>query len=136
QHTPEEKGAMDTATTAQSDNGFEIFGTLKDERGEPIVAAIVEISNQGTVTGRTLTDFDGNYSVTALEGGSYDVTFSYLGKERTITGVDTRKSKTRVCGQLAVFDGRSITGAVHIWNSRPIPEPPGRKTHRAGDNLP
>src|SRR5690606_35987847 len=95
QHSIEEKGTADSTTTAHSGKGFEIYGTLKDERGEPIVAAIVEISNQGTVTGRALTDFDGNYSATTLKGGNYDVKFSYLGKERIIKGVNTKKQKTK-----------------------------------------
>jgi hypothetical protein len=67
--------------------GSGIKGTLTDEKGNPIVNANVLVSEGGMQKGRDLTDFDGHYSVKPLGGGRYDVKFSYLGKELTITNV-------------------------------------------------
>ena len=70
--------------------GAGIKGTLKDENGNPVVNANVEVTSGGIVSGRALTDFDGMYTVRPLSGGNYDVKFSYLGKELVITGVSFR----------------------------------------------
>ncbi len=67
--------------------GAGVKGILKDEQGNPIVNANVEVTQGGIVSGRELTDFDGNYTVRPLNGGRYDVKFSYLGRSVTVTGV-------------------------------------------------
>lgn len=77
QHIPSAKQREEAAKKENSANGFEIFGTLKDEKGNPIINARVEASEGNVVKGRALTDFDGNYSIKPLESGEYDVRFLY-----------------------------------------------------------
>jgi hypothetical protein len=116
---------------------FEIGGTLVDKRGVPIVHALVEVSEQGIIKGRAFTDFDGNYSITSLERGRYDLRFSYAGEELLVPNVEVQKPKTKVCGALNT-NSTMMRGAVIISKdlSRWPLEPAGQKTHRAGDNLP
>src|SRR5690606_36448343 len=63
-----------------------IRGTIIDEsNGEPLIGATAVI--EGTTTG-SATDFDGTYSIPALEQGTYNVKISYVSYQpKTITGV-------------------------------------------------
>lgn len=57
-----------------------VKGLVVDEAGEPVIGATVAV--QGTTTG-TVTDFDGNFSLT-VSSTAKELTFSYIGYE-TIT---------------------------------------------------
>lgn len=53
---------------------------MKDaESGEPIIGGTVLLFKNGVQITGTITDFDGNYSITNLDPGTYDVEASYLG---------------------------------------------------------
>jgi outer membrane receptor protein involved in Fe transport len=80
-----------------------IKGNLKDERGNPIVNAGVIVTEGGIMKGQTLTDFDGNYTVRPLSGGRYDVKFSYLGRDLTITNVVV------AADQIVTVNGKLVT---------------------------
>ena len=55
-------------------------GNLSDaETGEPIIFGTVALYQQGVLITGVDTDFDGFYSVTELNAGTYDVVFSYTG---------------------------------------------------------
>ena len=59
----------------------QISGKVKDENGEGIpFANVVLVDSKGAPTGRgTQTDFDGNYSISPLTPGKYNVQVSYVG---------------------------------------------------------
>lgn len=67
----------------------DLCGTIVDENGEGIPFATIAVVVDGIPNGQgTITDFDGNYSLTPLEPGSYDVQFSYVGYQtRMYTGI-------------------------------------------------
>lgn len=66
----------------------EIYGTITDETGEPIINAQVFVTQGGIDKGAVVTDFDGRYSVKPLTAGSYDVRVNYVGyKVDIIEGV-------------------------------------------------
>lgn len=55
-------------------------GTVKDlETGEPVIFATVALYREGVLKTGTETDFDGYYSISSLDPGTYDVEFSYTG---------------------------------------------------------
>lgn len=55
-------------------------GTLTDENtGEPVILATVALYQNGILKTGTETDFDGNYSITELAPGLYDVEFTSTG---------------------------------------------------------
>ncbi len=67
-----------------------ISGNIKDQNGTPFLGANVII--QGTSQG-AVTDFDGNYSITNVEDGTYVVSASYIGfltnsQDITISGAN------------------------------------------------
>lgn len=66
----------------------EIYGTVTDEKGEPLVNASVQVTEGGIQKGGAVTDFDGKYSVKPLDPGNYQVRISYTGyKQSLITDV-------------------------------------------------
>lgn len=58
-------------------NDGQLSGQLLDANGKAIEGAVVSLSKDGKVVGRTVTKADGSYSLSGLKAGSYDLT---LGK--------------------------------------------------------
>ena len=66
-----------TAVAYSQNYNFSIQGMLKDNQGEPLIGATVQVSAAGA---GTVTDIDGKYSLSgAAKPGNYVVTFSYVG---------------------------------------------------------
>ncbi len=64
------------------------------ESGEPIIFGNVAIYRNGVLTTGTETDFDGNYSLTSIDPGTYDVEVTYVGYARQrVTGVKVLAGK-------------------------------------------
>lgn len=118
-----------------------IKGLLRDERGNPIVNANVTVTESGIIKGRDLTDFDGNYTIRPLNGGRYDVRFSYLGRDLTITNVVLAADQVvTVNGKLSTVN-EALKGGVVVHATRlytaPIidPENPGGRQVRTAEQI-
>jgi hypothetical protein len=126
------------ANLALAQNGA-LTGNLKDERGNPIISAYVEASLGGIVTGREVTDFDGNYTIKPLNAGRYTVTFKYQGKELVITDISLTNDQIRtVNGTLVITKSATGDKDVVVRTTRkyvaPLidpKEPGGRSTKTA-----
>ena len=70
-------------------------GTVTDaETGEPIIFGTVALYKNDVLVTGTDTDYDGFYSVTELDAGTYDVVFSYTGyQDYKVTGVQIFSGK-------------------------------------------
>jgi outer membrane receptor protein involved in Fe transport len=120
-----------------------IKGNLKDERGNPIVNANVVVTEGGIQKGRDLTDFDGNYMIRPLNGGRYDVKFSYLGRDLTITGVVVAADQIiTVNGKLtttneAIKGGKGVEVHAVRGYQAPIidPENPGGRQVKTAEQI-
>lgn len=75
------------AMTDQTPSGITVTGTVKDALNEPLIGATVKI--KGTATG-TITDFDGNYSLTNVPVNAI-LEFSYVGMNNIEVPVDGKK---------------------------------------------
>ncbi|MEP7268412.1 MAG: carboxypeptidase regulatory-like domain-containing protein [Saprospiraceae bacterium] len=74
------------AITAYSQTSLE--GKVTDEKNEGLIGATVVLFKNGVQKSGTTTDIDGNYSISNLDPGSYDVEFSYIGyQSQRIQGV-------------------------------------------------
>ncbi|MCC6722996.1 MAG: carboxypeptidase regulatory-like domain-containing protein [Saprospiraceae bacterium] len=75
--------------------GTRMEGTIKDaDSAEPIAIATVALFRNGVLVTGTETDFDGYYSITELDPGTYDVEFSTTGySPQRVTGVPVRGGK-------------------------------------------
>ena len=68
------------ATATQQQNSC--TGTVKDATGEPIIGATIRIEGK---TGGTVTDLDGNFTLSNIEKGA-KLTITYVGyKSQTLT---------------------------------------------------
>lgn len=70
-------------------------GVVKDKKsGEPLPFVSVVVENRGTRIAATQTDFDGNYKISPIDPGTYDVTVSYVGYQpMKVTGVVVNSNK-------------------------------------------
>lgn len=62
--------------TAATQSG-EIAGVVLDEKKQPIIAAIVEVSQGGIAKGGAVTGIDGDYLIKPLDAGTYTLTVTY-----------------------------------------------------------
>lgn len=76
------------ANMALAQNGA-IIGKVLDDKGQPAVGAVVQVSEGGIVkSGAQVFEDDGGYLVKPLSAGRYNVKVSYIGfKDVVITGV-------------------------------------------------
>jgi len=81
-----------------------ILGTVQDPSGAAVALCKVTIQNKGTSTQRAaLADQTGNYVVTNLDPGNYEVTFEAPGFQRTVAEVELLARQTaRIDGHLPV----------------------------------
>ena len=106
---------VSTVVVAQST----ISGTVLDEAGLPIPGANVVIA--GTSQGAS-SDFDGKYSISNLENGTYTLTVSYVGykqatEEVTIQGSD-KEINFLLSEDASALDEVVLTGSVGDPRSR------------------
>lgn len=72
--------AMVLVFAANAQSGGTIKGKMTDKStGEPLPFANVVVFKGGAQVAGTMTDFDGNYSISALTPGSYTIQASYVG---------------------------------------------------------
>jgi len=57
----------------------DLRGKVTEENGEPILFGTIAIMKNGVAITGTETDFDGNYSFSNIDPGTYDVESSYVG---------------------------------------------------------
>ncbi len=63
-------------------------GKVLDENKEPVIGAVVILYKSGVQKSGTTTDIDGNYSLSNIDPGTYDIEFSYVGyQSQKITNV-------------------------------------------------
>lgn len=72
-----------------------LAGKVTDqESGEPIIFANVVLYKNGVLVTGTETDFDGNYSFSSIDPGTYDVEISYVGyPTQRLTGISVLAGK-------------------------------------------
>jgi len=82
-------------TTVQAVAQTSLAGKVSDEAsGEPIIFGTVVLYLNGVLKSGTETDFDGNYSFSNIDPGTYDVEFSYTGYQtQRIAGVQVLAGK-------------------------------------------
>ncbi len=56
-----------------------LTGKVSDDKGEGLIGATVKVLKGADIVRGTITDYDGNYRVSPLDPGTYDVEFSYTG---------------------------------------------------------
>ena len=94
----------------------ELRGNIVDDKKEPLPTTVVEMFRNGVLIAGNVSDYDGNYSIKALEPGTYEVKFLYLGMDSvTTTGVViTDSAVTKLdCTMQPSRNYKCSTGAVY-----------------------
>ncbi len=106
------------AMSLRSDNA-KISGQVLDENGEPVVGAAVRI--EGVAKSGTVTDLNGNFSITSNRGGTQTLVISYIGMKDTKVIVNPRRSSGIVVKMLEDSHGLDevvVTGYQTISKER------------------
>ena len=85
-------------------------GKITDQdNGEPILFGTVALMKDGNILTGTETDFDGNYSFSNIDPGTYDIEASYVGYQPTrITGVVVFAGKSNIL-DVQIGEGTGVT---------------------------
>jgi hypothetical protein len=102
---------------AQSDAG-KIKGTVKDDAGEPVEFATVVILSNDIIKGGANTNEKGEFSISPVEPGVYEVRASFAGNTISASGVNVAANKT-VDVPLAIETGVELK-EVRITETIPI----------------
>lgn len=73
----------------------EIAGIVLDEKKQPIIGAVVQVSQGGIQKGGAVTGIDGDYLIKPLDAGVYSITVNYIGYAK-YTVSDVTVGRTRV----------------------------------------
>ena len=97
--------------------GGAIQCTIRDDRDEPLIAAVVRVEQLGVEKGGAVTDTDGNCIIKPLPPGRYDVRINYTGmKQIRIVGVIVRAGMV-VRMRKVMMSGTTLEEVAVISNS-------------------
>ncbi len=111
--------------TAVIGQNTSLQGKITDQdNGEPILFGTVALIKDGNILTGTETDFDGNYSFSNVDPGTYDVEASYVGYQPTrITGVVVFAGKSNILDvQMGEGEGVTLDEIVVIEFREPLIE--------------
>ncbi|WP_206540698.1 TonB-dependent receptor [Kordia jejudonensis] len=112
--------SISICSTAYAQVVGEVTGKVTDEKGTPIPGASVLL--EGTTIGAQ-TDFDGNYIITKVTPGSYNLIVSYQGFEtQTLYNIIVR-SKGTPAYNFTLKESKEFLDAVIITNADKISRP-------------
>ena len=81
-------------------------GKVIDDNGEPVLFGDVAVFRNDVLVTGTQTDFDGNFSITNLDPGTYDIQASYVGLQTTkIAGVVVFANKANRLEDIVLSSG-------------------------------
>lgn len=93
----------------------EIYGTVVDEKGEPMISASVQVTEGGIQKGGAVTDLDGKFSVKPLSPGEYQVRITFTGYKQTlIDGVNVVSGGVKVNVKMEHPSQSTTLGTVEV----------------------
>lgn len=113
-----------TITYSPTGSGTSLRGTITDDAtGETIPMANVVVKSGQTIIQGGATDFDGNYVISPLGPGTYNIEISYIGyATQNITGVIISPSKSTQLNVELEEEGE-ILGEIQLSYEAPIIDP-------------
>ena len=98
-------------------------GKVVDDTGEPVILGNVALKKNGVLITGANTDFDGFYSITDIDPGTYEVEFSYVGLQTTvISGVRVNAGKSNTLDVTMAAEGINLEEVVVIGYEVPLIE--------------
>ncbi|GAB4493105.1 MAG: hypothetical protein OHK0019_16360 [Saprospiraceae bacterium] len=97
-------------------------GKVMDDMGEPLIGATVKILKGNDFVRGTITDFEGNYRITPLKPGKYDLEISYTGfASQRMTGVSI-PAKQNTFADIAMSQGIILSEVAVVNYAAPLIE--------------
>ncbi len=107
-------------STAPSLAQATIKGKVIDDSGEPVLFATVAIYQQGALICGTQADFDGNYLISNIQPGTYDLEATYVGlQSKRINAISFSAGETKVI-DITLLTGVSLECAVIVESKKKL----------------
>lgn len=119
-------GAMTMLSSPALAQNQMIKGTVVDETGEPIIGATVKVAGKSGTGAGTITDIDGNYSISVPKGGKVVITYIGYLPLTTAPGGKVALQEDRQSLEEVVVVGygaqkmKNVTGAIETINPKEI----------------
>ena len=98
-------------------------GKVTDETGEPIIFGNVALKQNGILITGAQTDFDGYYSLTDINPGTYEVECTYVGMQTTVvTGVVVKEGQANTLDVVMANGGVNLEEVVVVSYDIPLIE--------------
>ena len=109
-----------------------IEGKVTDDKGEPVIGAIIEVFSGGIKRGGTASDHDGFYTVKPLQQGKYELVSRYGGyKNRRVMDITVQKNRITVVN--IAFEPSKLEEVVIKYEAPRIADGPVRNLLRGED---
>ncbi|WP_109831075.1 TonB-dependent siderophore receptor [Reichenbachiella versicolor] len=92
---------------------IKVNGTVVGQNGEAIVGVVVSASN-GSENKRTITDYDGNFEISLLEKGQYEVQFRFIGFKLQTQSFDFGKLDSYNLGKISLEEDAIQLQSVEV----------------------
>ena len=130
----EKVNTNDDTTKHNSDNDYLIKGVVKDEYGEPMIGAIIQLIQEGVLKNGAVTDFDGNYVLSLSDKitGDFSLEVKYIGyKTNIVKGINRSglDQKSRINFSMQPSD-RVLSGDIIIIIDPPMLDPYNGGIHK------
>lgn len=103
----------------------EIAGIVLDEKKQPIIGAVVQVTQGGIAKGGAVTGIDGDYLIKPLDAGSYTIIVNYIGYAK-VTVNDVTVGRLRVEQNFNMQPTSNVLTEVTIkWKKPLISKQPG-----------
>ena len=99
----------------------QIKGKVTDTEGEPILFGNVALYKSGSLVKGTQTDFDGNYLISNVDAGTYDLEVSYIGyAKKRIEGIQILGDQTEFLNVELAEEGLVLDEVEVVAYKKPL----------------
>ena len=98
-------------------------GKVVDDTGEPVIFGSVALYKNNVLKTGTETDFDGNYSFSEIDPGTYDVELTYVGlRTKRVNGIQVFAGKANILNVEMASDAVTLEGVEVVDYKVPLVE--------------
>ena len=110
-----------------------ISGRVIDETKQGIVNAIVQVFKNNTLVGGNVTDYDGNFIVTPIQSGNYNIIITSMGYDSLIiNNIQVESANFRIDKAIEMKIDPNlrlhVQGLLRSYNPTLLPDPPTKRT--------
>ena len=108
---------------AYAQNG-KIKGSITDDAGEPLPFATVTVEKDGIPLTGAQSDFDGNFTISPVKPGTYDLVCSFVGyQSQKVTGMIVKPNNITFAKPFVMSEGVALDEVKVVAYSNPLIDP-------------